>query len=408
MMKRFILYVFMAGLVVTAPCGYAQKSPRSLARAILSAPASQELAAPLRQSLSRLTPGQLAQVTAQIRQANAQLAAQNAQTRQQQALIFEHTRPAVFRALPPKHGAPRNSFTGTIVKTQHQGKEEVYGVIPMHALADAENTPGLLSYKFTAIVDINGVPTRVPAWVVQLSTSSIADIALVKFPARVAAQVAALNLSQLTYSKNTVLYAYGYACNLQARGLAHAMGKTSAGLMTTQLPAANEGDRAGFCGSALVDENLNLAAIHIGSSYVANQVNHPFFNTFGIQPSARGDIGYAVPAQWVSHLIDAYHHVQTPVLPVNIRGQEIAKLRVNEYVSKVELLDKNHQVLWSEHINWKLSMRPAEKALLLFPQAKFIRLSISQTHWQKDEHRWFVEDDNALHRVVFAGIDPLE
>ncbi len=398
----------MAGLLLAAPLSYGQKPPRGLVHRLLQVPAGKPIPSAVRQSLTRLSPEQLSRVAVQLERANQQLARQNEQIRQFQQQLFDATRPAVFRALPSANG-PRNSFTGTVFHTTYQGKPEVYGLIPMHALADVYHSAGLLAPEFTALVEQDGTSVPVAARVVQLSSAKTGDVALVKFQEKDERHLTSLALADGVAAPQTRLYAQGFACNLPAQGVVHVTGQTSSGLLKTQIPAAHEGERAGFCGSALVNENHELAGVHIGSIYEGeNAQEQVFFDTFGLEKPVSGDTGYSVPAPFIRHLVEAYHQPDKPVLSLYIRGQEITKLRVNEFISSVEILDANHQPLWHKDTQFKVTLRPLETALHFFPQARFIRLKIGRTYWQKKNNRWFVTDDTSLHRVVVSGIPALE
>ena len=238
----------MLVLLAGSPSVYAQKLPRNLLRNLLNTPAGQPIDAATRKVLVGLSASQRALLTTKLEQANAKLAQENLNTKLFQEKLFDNTRPAVFRALPASQG-PRNSYTGTLFEVETDGKKEVFGAIPMHALKDEYGTKGLLSYKFTAVVEQNGNLHTIPAWIVQLSSSKMGDIALVKFREQDAASLSPLVLSNTELSYSQPLYTQGYACNLLSHTLARPSGQTSLGMLTTRLPAAREGDRAGFCGS---------------------------------------------------------------------------------------------------------------------------------------------------------------
>lgn len=408
-MKKLLSFLLCIGLLTIAPSSYAQKTPRAIVRALLKTPAGTPISPQLRQSLAQLSPKQLSTVTAQLQRANAQLAQSNKKTRQFQQNLFSNIRSAIFRALPTANG-PRNSYTGTLFELENNGKQEIFGVIPMHALRDPDQTAGLLSYKFTAVVDVDGTPQRIPARVVQLSSSKTADVALVKFEEKDSTLLSPLKLApNAPVSSGTRLYTEGYACNLPARALVTVTGTTSAGLLTTSIPAAHEGERLGFCGSALVNEEQELMGIHVGSMYIRDEQESAFFDAFQLEkPHNNGDTGYMAPVSFLYQLTQSYLHPGKAVIPVTIRGQEITRLRVNEYISRIELLDEHHQPIWRKDTDIKMSLRPVEQALLLLPQARWIRFHVGRTHWQKNEKGWYVADDNSLYRVVVSGVPEIE
>lgn len=402
--RKGIIYLLTALIFLAGPSAYAQKLPRNLVADLLRVPAGKSIPAATRKVLAGLSAQQRTLLARQLSQANTRLAQQNLKTKTIQKRIYEASRPAVFRALPDANG-PVNSYTGTVFEVDTDGEKEIFGAIPMHALKNEYKRAGFVPNEFTAIVEQEGSFHTVPARVEQISTSKMGDVALVKFRQEDESLLSPLPLAEGEVSFDQPLYAQGYACNLHSQALVRLSGNTSAGMLTTRIPAARAGERVGFCGSPLVNDKLELAAFHIGSVYETEASKEDaFFNVFGLSKPLNGDGGYAVPASFLRQMVDSYHHPGKAVVPVYLLDQEITRLPVDEYISRIEILDASHQVLWHKNTEQKVSLRPLETALLLFPQARWARLLIGKTYWQHDGYDWFVKNDNTLHRVVLVRL----
>ncbi len=351
------------------------------------------------------SPKQLETLLHRIQQENIRLQAQNEQIRSFQSALFQQVRPSIFRALPPQNQEALNSFTGTIFQTQYQGQPEVYGVIAMHALKTTPREPGLLSYKFTAVIDRDGKSVQIPAWVVQLSSSKTADIALVKFRQQDQSLFKPLPLSSQEPVSLQPLYMAGYACNIFTRQTLAFDRHTSMGLLQTHIPAVQKTQRAGLCGSPVVNEQGELIGVHVGSHYGQPSYQEMFFETFGLS-KPKGDTGYVAPASFLRNLVVSYHQANHKFWPIVLQGQEIARLTAQQYVIRAELLDADQHVIWYQNNLSKMSIRPLQTALQLFPQAHYVRLVIGQAHWQNEGQGWVIAQDETVHRVVFAKLHP--
>ena len=304
---------------------------------------------------------------------DARLQMQLAQQNQLQARIFDHTQRAIFRALPTTQG-PVNSFTGTVFQTEHNGKKEIFGVIAAHTLQDGTESPALVSKHFTALVVKDGEPIEIPAEVVQVSSPSMADLALVKFRPEDESLFNPMELAGQDLALPMQVYSQGYACNLLSRQAFQITSKTSTGVGTGHIPAAREGDRAGYCGSPLVNEQEKLAGIHIGSSY-------------------KTSTGYMAPAARLRELVENYHDRNATPVSIKLAGREIAQLAVNDYIKRIELLDINERVLWREDTFYKFSLRKAEEELARRSDVAFIRLIVGQVRWAQEGYATFLESD---------------
>lgn len=387
-MKHFLLYGLLMATLWAAPCAFGQTAGH-WAKALQA---------------SKHSPQQLRVLLNKIQQENQRLRIQNAQTRSFQTQLFQTIRPSIFRALPSDQKIV-NSYTGAIFQTEYEGKPEIYGVISMHALKDTPQAGGHLSQQFMALVEKEGDFVLIPAEVVQLSSSKMADVALVQFRPEDQKTLTPLVLENPDVPPTRQVYSAGYACNLFTRQSFPIAGNTSTGLLKTMIPAAHQGERSGFCGSPLVNEQAQLTAIHIGSNYGKAPTLDFAAGNPGVITPVGADTGYATPAVYLQGLVEAYHHPDKPFWPLTFNGQEITRLTAQEYVVHAELLDKQQHVLWKADTNLKMTLHPLQVAFQTFPQARFVRLVIGKTHWKNDETEWVVVDDDTMHRVVLTKLD---
>ena len=310
---------------------------------------------------------------AKLEQENARLQTQLAQQNQLQARIFDHTQRAIFRALPTTQG-PVNSFTGTVFQTEHNGKKEIFGVIAAHTLQDWSNNPALVSKHFTALVVKDGEPVEISAQVVQVSSPSMANLALIKFRPEDESLFDPMELTEQDLAVPMQVYSQGYACNLLSRQAFQITAKTSTGVGTGHIPAARKGDRAGFCGSPLVNEQEKLAGIHIGSSYETST-------------------GYMAPAALLRELVENYHNKDATPVIINLAGKKIAQMPVNGYIKRIDFLDKNRQVVWHQDTSFKFSLRSAEEEIARRNDVAFIRIWVGYARWAQKGNSTFLEMD---------------
>ncbi|MBR2082543.1 MAG: hypothetical protein IJ876_06025 [Elusimicrobiaceae bacterium] len=349
-----------------------------------------------------LTDKQLEQVILKLQQQNAALERQIALQQTLSSQSYQAAHKALFRALASDHST--TSLSGTLFKTTYNGQEEVFGVVPMHVLRQENSDSGYLPRQFTAGIFTGHTVTFIPAQVVQLSSSKTADVALVKFREEDQALLEPLTLHTQPLQFPQQAYAQGFARNLVTHQAFQLIGTTSTGVLTAQIPAAYEGERAGFCGSPVVGEDQQLLGIHIGSRYVENfPQEDTFFSAFQLnRPQiTQGDIGYMAPASFLEQLVDTYHHPDLRPVEVVLGGQTITHLAVNEYVSRIELLGKASQVLWSKDTNLKVSWSAANAVLRLRSDIAYIKLYIGRTHAVSDNTDWFVKDQDAVRTVLY-------
>lgn len=395
-----LLFCFIC-LVMPGPYAFGQKTPKpgKALRAVL-----RPQKGPIASLTQGMTDRQLKQMILKLQRENAATERALAAQKATQEKAYSVARKAVFRALGPQLEA--TTLSGTLFKVNYDGQEEIFGVIPMHVLRDITMERGMLSYKFTAGVFTDTTVKFIPAWVVQLSSSKMGDLALVKFRKQDEALLSPLALSTQAPQFPQQVYAQGFAHNLLARQAFQLLGTTSTGILTAQLPAAYYGDRAGFCGSPVVGEDQRLYGIHVGSEYVENLPEEErFFKAFHLNRPVleKGDIGYVAPVSFLQKLVMAYHEPKLKPFSVTLAGHQITELAVNEYVSRIELLDHHQQPVWSKEMDYKVTFSAAETVLRLrADEIAFIRLEIGRSHWQKDEKGWHVANTPGVRSVLYA------
>ena len=399
-MKKIAFILCTCCLVWPSQEAFGQKKVSSVQKALTA------LLRPTKGQVASITAGltdaQLEQVFLKLQAENAALECQLAAQRNTRQHVLEVSRPAVFRVLSSKHSDI--SFSGTLFKTTYQGKEEIFGVVPMHVLRTIDGVKGTLSYKFTAGVFTQTGIQFLPAYIVQISSSKTGDVALVKFRTEDEKKLSPLPLDPAEPVFPQQAYGQGFANNLLSHQSFELVGKTSNNVLLAQIPAANRGERAGFCGSPVVNAQAQLTGIHVGSRYEPQDpAQRAFFNAFQLSnPSLeQGDVGYVTPVSFLEKLVETYHHPSAKPFAVLLAGQEITRLGAQEYVSGIEILDKDERILWQKNTQFKVSYSAVETVLRLRPDAAYVRLYIGQTRWVHNEKGWHIEDTDRVSSVLY-------
>ncbi len=296
------------------------------------------------------------------------------------------TKEAVFQAVPFSSG-PSNTYSGTVFQTIYDGKREIYGVISTHALGSFYAPGGFLYRDFQAAFVIDGRPRMLPARVVQVSARQMTDVALVKFNPEDEAFLRPLTLAKDAVSE-TEVYSQGFACGLPMTVPSRRIVEATSNLLIKTTIPVDEAERAGLCGSAVLNRRHELVGIHTGSSH------------HGQDPAA--DVGYVAPAHLLRRLVAAYHNGGRALIPVRLKGLNVAAINVDEYISKIELLDANGRLLWARETGAKFSARRAEEQLDRFPQARFARLSVGRSRWVREDGVFVLKEDASGFDKVFV------
>lgn len=280
----------------------------------------------------------------------------------------------VFRAVSVQE--PSAAFSGTLFSVERNGKEEIYGVVATHSISSEPGDPFGLQRRFVAVVYDQGKPVAMQAKIVAASPVSMLDIALVKFP----------------NDKKALLNPYRLA-NAQQNDKLHSLGFNRDGMVTVngrevlaQFPASlrttmplERHRRPGLCGGAVLNEREELVGIHTGS-----RQGTPF----------KPECAYATPSAFLNFLVDAYHQGETGTIPFFIRPHQSINLALNEYVSRMELLDANQNTLAHKNIDFRLSYSKLQEALNNYPQAQFLRIFTQEVSWAEDGSALLVNSDD--------------
>ncbi|MBR4355256.1 MAG: serine protease [Elusimicrobiaceae bacterium] len=281
---------------------------------------------------------------------------------------------SIFRVLP---ASGNNSFTGTVLKTTYNGKEEIYGVIASHALSGVpvDEATRFLANKTVGrtfeleIYDENGQPVKLKADVVQMGAADMLDISLVKFRPEDEKKLVPLALNIQPVSKTEKLYSQGFGTdNILIFSDRRLLEKTE---LSLRLNITGDREwRRGFCGSPVINEQGEVVAIHTGSKIIYKGLH-------------KQEIGYAIESRYLQLLVESYHNNGWVVFPLMFHDHEIAHLRVDEFVSVITLFDKNgNEILSTEELG-RFSYSMLEKLFKKF-SPRFIGLKIGRMQWTAD------------------------
>lgn len=240
-----------------------------------------------------------------------------------------------------------NAFSGTVFKTVYNGEEEIFGVVAAHAIATSAAELAL-KRNFTMLFFDGENMMEVPAEIVQLSSPSMLDVALVKFSPEAEAMFQPLRISEVPVQVGDVLASQGFAGDIDVNIPNREITAVTPLSVRTTIPYARA-DRPGLCGSAVVNEEHELVGIHTGSTYS--------------DEGAQFDVGYATNASFLNTLVEAYHNEGKATFPLIFNKQKIVDLNVDEYISYVALYDADGKVLWQKGFESKFSYSTVQKKI---------------------------------------------
>lgn len=266
-----------------------------------------------------------------------------------------------------------NTLSGTVFKIQYQGQEEIYGVIASHAIATKRTDVCDVNQTFRAEVYTEAGVALIPAQVVQVGAYGMLDISLVKFLAEDEALFEPLEISPETPALSENIRTQGFV-----RGRAYYQGKrhvaSLSALTLRSFMPDQQTNRLGLCGGAWINEKGQLVGIHTGSSMGWNQ-----------------DVGYATRAEFLAVLVEAYHNGGNAFYPLKLNGHEIIRLRPDEYISDVTLLDGDGAQISRYVFSHKFSFEDMEDALARF-SPRYIELTVRRVRWQGRSGHQFIKE----------------
>lgn len=259
-------------------------------------------------------------------------------------------------------------YSVTVFKTQYQGKEEIFGVMPSHAL------PNDFSHRFdsvgknfqVAVKQADGTSKMLQAKVVQVSPQSMLDISLVKFEPQDETLLRPLLLAEDEAQLNEILFSYGFAAGKET---AISRSVNALSFLSVRTNQAIEGAREGFCGSPLLDANGRIKAIHTGTVEGSN---------------GKEDVSYGTHVTFIRKLVEAYHNEGQASYPLLLQEEPVAQLQVDEYISAFYLYDENGKKLTQQNIDGKFSQSTILKALKSHPQASYLQLTSRKAQWVQE------------------------
>lgn len=275
-------------------------------------------------------------------------------------------------------GENEPAFTMTIIKTKHEGTEEIYGVIPTHAIPSDPGQAKLkmgIAKKFKAkLVLADGTVKHVNAEVVQISPSSMLDISLVKFDKETEALLEPLEISTILPKTNAPVYSPGYADGLPTLVDRTILGNAFIYIATNLIDIG--GNSRGFCGAPVIREG-KVIGFHTGSS-------------------AAKQASYATQAHFVNNLIEAFQTGGYSFYDLVLDGHVLTTLNVDEYISAFGFANEMLELIYKEDFAGKYSESRIRAARAAYPQAKYLILHSREAYWKQSttgdfaliENRW--------------------
>lgn len=272
----------------------------------------------------------------------------------------------IFQARPNGADPGPNKFSGTIVQVSYQGKKEIYGVIAAHTITShvGERALGRL---FTADIFVGERFISVPAEVVQVSAPNTLDLALVKFPAEVEAQLEPFEINPSEPNIGDIFQTQGFTHNSPVFLPDRTLMSENALYLRVEMELSPF-ERRGLCGAPVIEQGL-LTGIHIGSTY--GKAREPSY------------IGYATRAKFINTLVAAYHHDTAADIPFELAGQKIMNLKADEYISYVRLTASDESVVWYKMLESKFPSRTVEALINSF-SPRYIDFVVSRVSWENN------------------------
>lgn len=269
-----------------------------------------------------------------------------------------------FQAFMPNQ--PGTRFSGTVFEVEYNGKKEIYGAVASHILAANDGGGNNIQKTFSTLFYDNGRPIEVPAKVVTVSAPALLDISLVQFPAEYEKILKPYSLGKMSSEKSV------QACGFNHGGAVY---MTSCGIQKNlpysihiNIPLARE-ERPGLCGSAVLNEKQELVGIVVGST---------------IAPWVNPDRTFVTPAVYLRNLVEAFHHNGQSAVSFLLYGTHAISLNVDEYVTRVVLLDAQRQQLYRYNVKERFSRTDMGEALKAFPQTRYLEVVAQKIRWSQD------------------------
>lgn len=272
-------------------------------------------------------------------------------THQAQVLQAKDMRQSVAKVLSsfledwPEKQQP--SATAVVFKTHYNGKEEVWGATAAHIAKGMGNRLSLVFYNGSKRIDV-------PAEVVQYGPNMISDLALLKLPENLPPEIVPLPLSDAPAKTGEAFIAGGYSNHrFIYTGKQHLQKDNSRFLRTDFfVPLKN---RAGLCGSPLINAQGEVAGILCGSIWEA-------------------DVAFAANTNVLSYLLEAQHKGSADI-PLVAGSIKLGDIKTTEHIHSVEALNAQRQTIGKYDTQNRLP-QSTMLALLKLPDTHFLRFML--------------------------------
>ncbi len=300
----------------------------------------------------------------QLQEKQAQLLAEHERLDAEQVSLAFNADLGKSVVFAPIENGKKGGFTVTIIKTEYEGSEEVFGVIATHVLpSDTLYAASSLQRSFhVQVPKADGTYITIPAEVVQISPQSMLDISLVKFPKEAEELLSPLELADTPAAINEILFSYGFADTAPSR---FRRTVTNNSFMGPRTDMSLTGLRYGYCGSPLLDALGKVKAIHTGTKEGKN-----------------GElVSYGTHVTHIRTLIDAYHNNGVKDYELTVNEHAIGKLAADEYISSIYLYDASGKRILTKNFEDKFSESFVVKALEEHPDAAYLQFTTRKALW---------------------------
>lgn len=287
-----------------------------------------------------------------------------------------------FQAMMPDN--PGTRFSGTVFSVEYNGEKEIYGVVASHILAANDGTGYNVKKTFSAVFDNKGEPLSIPAEIITVSAPSHLDLSLVKFPAEYEKVLNPYSIGKIESEKSV------QTCGFNHGGAVH---MTSCAIQNNRpysihinIPLPRE-ERPGLCGSAVLNAEQELVGIIVGST---------------LAPWAEQDRTFVAPAAFLNQLVEAYHNNGQSSVSFLLQGTHSIRLNVNEYVTRVVLLDNARQPLYRYNVKERFSRTEMNEALKSFPQTRYLEVVTQTISWSEDGSTLLKKKDRNFPPVAYT------
>lgn len=249
--------------------------------------------------------------------------------------------------------------SGFVFQTQYQGKEEIYGLISAHV------TPPSMQKgeKFEVVFNTGKKPLLVQAELLLRGSSFRLDASLIRFTPtpEFLAFVKPFVLNERKVLPWATLSSVGYARREPSYSPERKVRVLNPSLITTTYTLQRH-QRAGFCGSPLLNNQGEVVGIHCGSLTEEAWQNKPAILPEGqkIWPinyhSQR--VSFAVPSLLLGDLVRAYHQGGSFKRSILWDSITVAEVDVNEHIESIAIMYTGEDHLLQTDPVWLAAKEP--------------------------------------------------